>query len=49
MVRGVAPGTKPEIVLSSPYLRAQSTAEAIGKASGFADGLFELGYRRTAA
>ena len=29
---------KPEIVLSSPYLRAQSTAEAIRKASGFADG-----------
>src|SRR6187551_4047491 len=26
------PDTRPEIVLSSPYLRAQSTAEAIGEA-----------------
>lgn len=31
------PDTKPQIVLCSPYLRAQSTAEAIGKASGFAE------------
>ena len=29
--------TKPGIVLSSPYLRAQSTAKIIGEATGFAD------------
>ncbi|MBR1272771.1 histidine phosphatase family protein [Bradyrhizobium sp. AUGA SZCCT0222] len=29
------PEERPEIVLTSPYLRAQSTAAAIGKASGF--------------
>ncbi|MET3839069.1 histidine phosphatase family protein [Bradyrhizobium sp. OAE829] len=36
------PDTKPEIVLSSPYLRAQATAEEIGKASGFAQGFSSL-------
>ena len=34
--------TRPEIVLSSPYLRAQATAEAIGKGSGFAGGFSGL-------
>jgi 2,3-bisphosphoglycerate-dependent phosphoglycerate mutase len=32
------PEERPEIVLTSPYLRAQSTAAAIGKASGFSAG-----------
>jgi 2,3-bisphosphoglycerate-dependent phosphoglycerate mutase len=31
------PDARPEIVLSSPYLRAQSTAKAIGKAEGFSN------------
>jgi broad specificity phosphatase PhoE len=31
------PASRPEIVLSSPYLRAQSTANIIGEAAGFAD------------
>jgi broad specificity phosphatase PhoE len=29
------PDARPEIVLSSPYLRARSTAEAVGRAEGF--------------
>jgi broad specificity phosphatase PhoE len=33
---------RPEVVLSSPYLRAQSTAQAIRKASGFAAGFSSL-------
>lgn len=36
------PDKRPEIVLSSPYLRARSTAEAIGEASGFAAGFSRL-------
>jgi broad specificity phosphatase PhoE len=36
------PDSRPEIVLSSPYLRAQSTAEAIGEAGGFGDGFSKL-------
>ena len=31
------PDARPEIVLTSPYLRAQSTAKAIGKAGGFSN------------
>jgi len=31
------PQTRPDVVLSSPYLRAQSTAKIIGEARGFAD------------
>ena len=33
---------KPQIVLSSPYLRAQSTAEAVCKASGLSEGFSGL-------
>jgi len=36
------PDARPEIVLTSPYLRAQSTAKAIGKAEGFSNSFSNL-------
>ena len=36
------PDARPEIVLSSPYLRAHSTAKAIGKAEGFSNSFSDL-------
>ena len=32
----MAPNERPDVVLSSPYLRAQSTAAAVQESSGFA-------------